>query len=121
MTEVVLKPSEEVIADARKSVTVKDARGRTLTLVKPNVLATIRLVKILGDVSKNSVYMTLVGPITYLTEIDGERVIPPNTERELEALIQRLDEEGLMAVIDGVQEHFAAAPRETEEVSLRKY
>jgi hypothetical protein len=120
MSDVVLTPSDEVVAAARAAHKVKDGRGRTLTLVKPNVLATLRLVKILGDTARNSAYMTLVTPITYLTAIDGEPVMQPTSELQLEGLIQQLDEEGLMALIDGVQEHFGAAPAGTEEATLKK-
>lgn len=119
MTKVTLNPSEAVVAESKAEATVKDSAGRMLTLVKPNVLATIRLIKALGDTARNSVYMTLVTPITYLTAIDGDPVFPCATEREIEALIQRLDEHGLMALIDGVQTHFAGMPREAEEAALK--
>lgn len=36
----------------------------------------------------------------------------PTTKAEIEALIQRLDEPGIEAVMLGAQEHFAAMPTE---------
>lgn len=120
MPEVVIhKPSEEVIIQAAAEVKVQDARGRVLALRKPNVLAQFRLVKMLGETARNSTYMTLVTPLTYLIAIDGDQVSPPSSERELEALIQRLDDDGVMAVLDGVQKHFGGGIKADEEAALK--
>ena len=115
----VQKPSQEIIAQAQAEITVTDVKGRVLTLRKPNVLAHYRLVKILGEAASNTAYMSLVSPITYLTAIDGTPVSQPNTERELDALIQRLDEEGIMALMEGLQNHFAKAPQVEQEQALK--
>jgi hypothetical protein len=48
----------------------------------------------------------MVLPMTYVVEIDGVPVNQPNSEREIEALITRLDEEGVAAVMQGVQDNF---------------
>ena len=117
--KVQVKPSDDVIRTAQAEISVTDAQGRTLTLRKPNVLAHYRLVKILGDAASNTAYMSLVSPITYLTAIDGSPVAQPNTERELDALIQRLDEDGIMALMDGLQKHFAKAPQAEQEQALK--
>ncbi len=100
------KPSTQVTEQASAEITVEDARGRTFTLKKPNVLAQFRLVKMLGDAARNSAYMAMVTPITYVVAIDGEAIVQPQTERELDALIQRLDEPGIMAILDALAENF---------------
>lgn len=86
-------------------VEVTDALGRILTLRKPNVLAQYRLVDLLGQKSENRVYLAMVLPLLYLQKIDGDAANFSN-QRELEATIQRLDEEGLDALNRGIQEHF---------------
>lgn len=105
--------SEQVTLAAKKEFTVTDALGRKITIRKPNVLLQYRLMKFLGEAASNVAYMRMVTPITYLIDIDGEAIPQPNTSRELDALIQRLDEEGISALIDGVTTHFAA--KETTE------
>jgi len=88
-------------------VQVTDAKGRVLTLRKPNVLAQYQLVRMLGaDASSNQTYLSMVMPLLYLQAIDGEVVNFAN-QRELDAAIQRLDEEGLEALAKGIQENFA--------------
>jgi hypothetical protein len=87
-------------------VQVTDARGRTLTLRKPNVLAQYQLVRMLGaDASSNQTYLSMVMPLLYLQSIDGE-VVNFSNQRELDAAIQKLDEEGLEALAKGIQQNF---------------
>ncbi len=98
-----------IIADARKEFEVKDSAGRTIVLRKPGVLAQFRTVEMVGGESaKNEVFMGMILPVTYVCRIDGVDVPHPNTRRELDALIQRLDEHGLSAVVEGVVKHFDA-------------
>ncbi len=91
-------PSAQIIAKANAEAIVTDARGRTIKLKKPGVLAQYRLIEALGDSAKNEVYMGMVLPLIFISEIDGDVVFQPNTKREVEALIQRLDEEGIWLV-----------------------
>jgi hypothetical protein len=85
---------------------VTDARGRVLTLRKPNVLAQYQLVRMLGaDASSNQTYLSMVMPLLYLQSIDGE-VVNFSNQRELDAAIQKLDEEGLEALAKGIQQNF---------------
>lgn len=87
-------------------ITVTDARGRVLALKKPNVLAQYQLVRMLGaDASANQTYLGMVMPLLYLQSIDGEVASFAN-QRELDGIIHRLDEEGLMALSKGIAENF---------------
>jgi hypothetical protein len=119
MTKITIKPSEEIVAQAVKPVVVTDARGRALTLRKPNVLSQFRLVKMLGDSARNTAYMAMITPLTYLTQIDDEAIAPPTTERELEALIQRLDDDGVMAIMEGLQANYASQSVDDREAALK--
>lgn len=113
-------PTEQVIAKASAEVTVHDARGRAITLKKPGVLAQYRLIEILGESAKNEVYVGMVLPLIYVCEIDGDQVAQPNSKREVEGLIQRLDDDGIAAVMNGVQSHFGSVDPGADKAALKK-
>ena len=107
---VTLRPSEEVVARAAAETTVSDSTGRQITLKKPGILAQFRLVEAMGpEAAENSVYRYMCLPVLYVAAIDGEPVLPPTSKLELEALIQRLDEAGMLAVQQGMAKIDGAA------------
>lgn len=112
-------PSEDLVARALSEVTVTDARGRVIKLKKPGVLAQYRLVEALGETAKNQVYTAMVLPIIYVAEIDGEAVFQPTSKREIEALIQRLEEEGIEAVSAAVMDNFGKSNTEGDKAALK--
>jgi hypothetical protein len=104
------KLSDQVTAAARAEFVVTDSKGRGITLKKPNLLAQFNLVKALGDTAN----MSMISPLTYVIAIDGEATLLPQTPRELDALIQRLDEHGYIAVIEGITANFGGNPESKE-------
>ena len=78
-----------------------------------------RLIEVLADSAKNEVYMAMVLPRIYITAIDDEAIYQPISKREVEALIQKLDEEGIQAVMQGVQEHFGTQDAEKDKAALK--
>lgn len=120
MTKVnITTPSEEVVQKALFECTVTDAKGRVITLKKPGVLAQFRLIEALGETAKNEVYMGMVLPLIFIAAIDGDAVLTPTRKSEVEALIQRLDEPGITAVVSGVQEHFGQSNPEADKAALK--
>lgn len=112
-------PSAQLIAQAAKEVIVTDSRGRSIKLRKPGVLAQFRLVEAVGpETAKNAVYMNMVMPIIYVAQIDGDPVSVPTTKREVEALIQRLDEDGVVVVSQGVQENYGQRDMDDDKAAL---
>lgn len=95
--KITLNPSEQIIQAANQTETVT-AGGKTFTLKKPGILSQYRIVEVVGESAKNEVYMGMVNPILWVSEIDGEPVFQPTSKRELEALIQRIGEEGVVAI-----------------------
>jgi hypothetical protein len=92
----VVTPSQEIIGGAAATSTLPTASGRTLTLRKPGALQRLRLADALGaDSAKNEVYFGQAFVAVCVVAIDGDPVSFPTTKRELEALVQRLDDEGL--------------------------
>lgn len=112
-------PSMQAVAKAAAEHVITDAKGRAIKLKKPGVLAQFRLIEALGDSAKNEVYMAMVLPLIFVVEIDGDMVLQPNTKREVEALIQRLDEEGVAAVVNSVQQHFGSSNPDADKAALK--
>ena len=98
-------PAAQVTTQA-DAATVTDARGRVIALRRPNVLAQYRMVEAMGKSAENQVYMAMVMPLIYVASIDGDPVPPAATKAQIEALVQRLDEDGLAAVTKGIEERF---------------
>lgn len=113
-------PSEQLIANAAQEVKITDARGRKITLRKPGVLAQYRLIEAVGpDTARNTVYMNMTLPLIYVSDIDGAIVPAPTTKAQVEALITRLDEDGINAVVLGVNENFGVSDPEADRETLK--
>lgn len=112
-------PSEQLIAKASQEVEVTDAKGRKILLRKPGVLAQFRLVEALGDSAKNQTYVGMVLPLIFVASIDGVFVPPLEKKAHVEALISRLDDDGISAVMEAVQGNFAAADPEAAKEELK--
>lgn len=113
-------PTQQVIAKANAETIVTDATGRVIKIKKPGVLAQYRLVEIVGaEAAKNDVYMSMVLPLIYVSEIDDKPLPQPRSKAEVDALIQRLDEAGIEAVMKGVQEAFGNADPEADKAVLK--
>lgn len=123
MTKVTMNseasPAAQLVAKAQAAAEVIDARGRIITLKKHGVLAQFRLIEALGDTAQNQVYMAMVLPLIFVADIDGEAVILPTRKSEVEALIQRLDEDGITAVQQGVMEHFRQSTPEQDKAAVK--
>lgn len=113
-------PTQQVIAKANAETIVTDATGRVIKIKKPGVLAQYRLVEIVGaEAAKNDVYMSMVLPLIFVAEIDDKPLPQPRSKAEVDALIQRLDEDGIAAVMKGVQEAFGNADPEADKAALK--
>jgi hypothetical protein len=113
-------PSERVVAKASATVQVQDARGRTITLKKPDVLAQFDLIEALGESAKNDVYVAMTLPLIYITKIDDHFVTTPTNKIQIRALIQQLGEDGVNCVMAGVQENFGGASVEGDKAAIKK-
>jgi hypothetical protein len=112
-------PSAQIVRAAQQEVVVTDARGRSITLRNPGVLAEYRLIEALGESAKNTVYLAMVAPLIFVTMIDGVLAPMPSNKSQVEALISRLDRDGLDAVVNGVQKHFGEQSQEAVEASVK--
>jgi hypothetical protein len=113
-------PSEQIVARAMQEVEIDDARGRKILLRKPGALAQFRLVEAVGNSSTNQGYMAMVMPLIFVASIDGIFVPPLEQKKHVEALIVRLDDDGIAAVHKGVFEHFGESTTEADQEELKK-
>lgn len=114
-------PSVEIVQEAMHEFSISDALGRTIVLCKPGILAQYRLVEAVGnDAAKNEVYMGMIMPILYVASIDGNPVAQPSNKAQVEALLQRLDEAGIVAVANGVKVHYGKPNPEADKEALKK-
>ena len=97
-----------------------DARGRVLKLRKPGMLAQYRLVGMLGKAADSETYLNMCMPLIYLYAIDDDDSISVNTVREMEALIQRLGDEGVAALMKCVQMAWAAPTPGEDKSAIKK-
>jgi ABC-type Fe3+-hydroxamate transport system substrate-binding protein len=100
-------PSTSTAAES-DTRTVKDAKGRAITVRRLSVLEEMRLLKVLGE--HNSSYYSLCSQIARVSAIDSEKIFMPNSEREIETLGQRLGHEGIAALMEAI-----SAPNESDE------
>lgn len=121
MTEptVTLNPTQQLVAEANASFEVEDKRGRKITLRKPGVLAQFRMIEALGESASNTTYVGMVLTLIFIAAIDGDAVVQPTSKRQVEALIQRLDDAGWEAVMTGVEQHFGKTDVEKDKEALK--
>ncbi|GGH14870.1 hypothetical protein GCM10007036_14460 [Alsobacter metallidurans] len=90
-------PSQKIVKAADRRATATDDEGRVIEVKALTALDLYRLTKLLGANSANQQALNIAMSACSVTAIDGERITPPNSEREIEAMIQRLDFHGLQA------------------------
>lgn len=106
--------SGQILAAANATFEEKDARGRILTLKKPALLVQFRLTEAMGpEAAENGAYRAMCLPLMWVTAIDGEPVILPSTKLEIEALIQRLDDDGFLAIQAGIEKYREEAAQQS--------
>jgi hypothetical protein len=114
-------PSQTVMRQTGQEVVVTDSKNRQIVLRKPGILAQYAMIEAVGgEAAKNQVYMAMVMPLIFVASIDGEAVSAPNTKLEVKALIKRLDEHGVEAVIAGVEANFAPQDPDADREALKK-
>jgi hypothetical protein len=113
-------PSQDLVRAAAREFNVSDKRGRILTIRKPPFLAQFQFVDMLGDASaSNRVYFFMVSDVLFLAAIDGAPMVLPTSKLQLEAILQRLDEDGCAALREGVVKHFGQSDPEAQKETLK--
>jgi hypothetical protein len=90
-----------------------DSLGRNIGVIKPGALMRYRLLKMLGaENAKNEPLLGNAMLAFCVRQISNEQIMIPNSERQIEALIDRLDDPGLAAVAKCLQEQFGLGAKD---------
>lgn len=92
-------PTQQVVEDANRIEHTTDALGRTLGVTRLNAKLRRRVVKALSpSQGEKSQYLFMAMIACACVSIDGESVQFPTSELLIDALIDRLEQEGLDAI-----------------------
>jgi hypothetical protein len=114
-------PTEELVKAAIADTTLDCDDGRKIKVRKPGPLAQFRIVQAAGaESAANNTYMQMINPLIYVYEIDGQPVHLPMNPREIEALIARLGDDGLNAVMGWYLETIVIPGQKAIELAEQK-
>ena len=89
------------------SVTVTDARNRSIEVRRIKTLDRMRILELIGsDNSANSHYLSFATLAYSVVSIDGMPVPTVRSKLALEAVVQQLDDDGFAAVADAFAKNF---------------
>jgi hypothetical protein len=92
-------PSARLVAAAQAASETTDALGRRLTLRRLTALDKLRLFKAAGpQLAQNPPWLGTALLAASVTAIDDIPVPPPISEGQIEAIVQRLGDDGINAV-----------------------
>lgn len=87
---------------------ITDARGRKLTLRKINVLDQVKLLRAIGPAqATNRPYVEIVTMSASVSDIDGVPMMIPTNERQIDACIERIGDEGFAILMVQMQREVA--------------
>ena len=86
-----------------------------IKLKRPNVVTEFKFIEALGDAASNQVFFQMTMPLLWVVSFDGVAVPRPETKVELYALMARLGDEGVAAVLADAAEQMNAAVAEAKE------
>jgi hypothetical protein len=108
-------PSQAIVKAANQPHTRTDASGRTIGIRKMQALDRLKMFEVVGpDNAKNEPYLGYAALAFHVASIDGDPVNRPSNKLQLEALIQRLGDDGMNAVGEAVQEMFLPKEEDAE-------
>lgn len=108
--EPIETPSQAIVNAANQIHTV-EAAGRTIGVRKMQALDRLKMFEVIGaENAKNEPYLGYAALAFHVVSIDGDPVSRPATKLQLEALIQRLGDDGMEAVGETLQKLFLTQP-----------
>jgi len=94
-----MRPSDEILRSADTLLTTTDVVGRMLIVRRPTALDTLRLFKAAGPVlAENEPWLAIATMAYAVQSIDGVPVPTPTNEKQIEAVVQQLGDQGLEAI-----------------------
>jgi hypothetical protein len=108
-------PGQEIAKP--RTITVTDSRGRKIEVRKVKTLDRMRLLELVGpELSANDRYVGLAALAYGVISIDGDAVPRPASKLALEALLDRLDDDGFNAVAQGIVENFYETDKTPDQI-----
>ncbi len=96
-------PSQRIVVEAAQEFEATDALGRTLWIRRPGALDRLRLFKAVGPMlAGNDRYVGYAMLAMCVSSIDGVPQPAPASEGQLESLVQRLGDAGMVAIGQGL-------------------
>lgn len=106
-------PSAQIVKKANERVTVTDDRGRSIVVRKLTPLDRMRMSKAAGsENATNQPYMLYALVACSVVSVDGDDMLTPTTERQLEAAISLLGDEGYDAALTAVLDMYGSSKSE---------
>lgn len=102
-------------AAQRKPGTITDARGRKIVVRQLDPLQVYRLAKIMGQAADSDFARGYASLAAAVVEFDGQPETFPNSDREIELMMQRLGADGMEAVQTACGELNDAKPKSSRE------
>jgi hypothetical protein len=100
-----MTPSASIVAAATITETVIDADGRRLSIRRLNALDRLRLFKAAGPLlSQNQPWLGMALIACSVAGIDDVPVPPSSNEIQIEAMVGRLGDAGIVAVAQALQQ-----------------
>jgi hypothetical protein len=94
-----MRPADEILRSANKLLTTTDEVGRVLIVRRPTALDTLRLFKAAGPVlAENEPWLAIATMAYAVQSIDDVPVPSPTSEKQIEAVVQQLGDQGLEAI-----------------------
>jgi hypothetical protein len=98
-----ITPTNLVISRASQTYEVLDGQGRKLTIRHINALDRLRLLKAAGpDLSQNDAWLNMAALALSVVEINGTPRVTPANERQIEAIVSELGDDGLQKVAEAL-------------------
>jgi hypothetical protein len=92
-------PTRLILSQAAKTFGVRDGAGRNITVRRINALDRLRLLKAAGpELSQNDAWLNVAALALSVTEIDGIPWAVPTNERQIEAAVAELGDDGLQVI-----------------------
>lgn len=103
MSDNVETPTQKIVKAANQVLSVTDSLGRVLNYKQHGALDRMNCIAAAGpELSRNTMWMQYALAATMCTAIDGVPVPKPNRRQDIEALVNKLGEEGLNAIIEAI-------------------
>jgi hypothetical protein len=112
-------PSQQIVNRDLKSLRFQDKRGRMIGVIKPTAAFRMRMLRMLGgELSQNPMYAGMAMMASCVRELDGELLPEPTAPLQVEALVARLDDDGMDAIGEAMRKHFGIGDQETQDQAI---